>query len=185
MTQPLDPIATLNARLAPRRSGLLDIVSPLRHFALITYAVPVERLLPHIPGDRFEIPTFDIDGKALALLSVVPFIDAGFHFRAFPLLRFHFAQTNYRVYVIEKGSGEHAVWFFGTTLGGWPVHAARFLWKIPWYPARYSWGCEFNETTEGTEIVLTHEPFVTPDFLSLHQIGWTSGLEHLAALVRT
>ena len=44
---------------------------------------------------------------------------------------------------------------------------------------------EFNETTEGTEIVLTHEPFVTPDFLSLHQIGWTSGLEHLAALVRT
>lgn len=54
---------TLERRLAPRRSGLLDIVSTLRHFALITYALPRERLAPHIPDDRFEIATFDIDGR--------------------------------------------------------------------------------------------------------------------------
>ncbi len=141
----LDPRALLESRLRPRKAGLLDIDSPLDHFALITYAVPLERLTPHIPADRFEIPTFDIGGEQLALLSVVPFIDANFRFRMLPFARFHFAQTNYRVYVIDRESGEPCVWFFGTTLGGWPVHVARFLWKIPWYPAKYRWRCEFNE----------------------------------------
>ena len=122
----------------------MDIVSPLRHFALITYAVPVERLTPHIPGERFEVPVFEIDGKRLALLSVVPFIDDGFRFWLFPFVRFHFAQTNYRVYVIDRASGQPCVWFFGTTLGGWPVRVARRLWKIPWYPAKYSHRCEVD-----------------------------------------
>lgn len=136
--------ATLERRLQPRKPGVLDIVSPLDHFALITYAVPVERLTPHIPADRFAIPTFVVDGQPLALLSVVPFIDAGFRFRLAPFARFHFAQTNYRVYVIDRRTGEPCVWFFGTTLGGWPVNVARRLWKIPWHPARYAWDCQHD-----------------------------------------
>lgn len=146
MTLLSDHRTTLKSRLAPRRPGWMDIVSPLRHFALITYAVPVERLRDYIPADRFEIPTFEIDGEPRALLSVVPFIDEGFRFRLAPFLRFHFGQTNYRVYVIDKSTGEHCVWFFGTTLGGWPVHVARALWKIPWHPAKYRWRCDFDET---------------------------------------
>ncbi len=142
---PREARAALDARLAHRRAGKLDIDAPLHHFALITYAVPVERLTAHIPADRFEIPTFAIDGQPFALMSVVPFIDAGFHFRLLPFIRFHFAQTNYRVYVIDRETGEHAVWFFGTTLGGWPVHLARLLWKIPWYPAKYAWDCAFDD----------------------------------------
>lgn len=141
---PAQALAALRTRLQPRRPGRLDIVAPLRHFALITYAVPVERLRAHIPADRFDIPTWTIDGREQALLSVVPFIDAGFRFRLFPLVRFHFAQTNYRVYVVDRRSGEHVVWFFGTTLGSWQVHVARWLWKIPWHPARYRWSCEFD-----------------------------------------
>jgi len=134
----------LGNRLRPRKPGLLDIVAPLRHFSLITYAVPVERLAPHIPTGRFEIPTFEINGNRLALLSVVPFIDAGFRFRLLPMMRFHFAQTNYRVYVIDRETGQHVVWFFGTTLGGWQVRVARLLWRIPWHPARYAWTCDYD-----------------------------------------
>jgi hypothetical protein len=127
----------LDQRLAPRKSGWLDIITGLRHFALINYSLPAERLRPHIP-DRFEIQTFDIGGDELALMSVVPFEDEGFHFTRLPYPRFRFCQTNYRVYVIDKESGEQVVWFFGTTLGSWTVWLCRFLWKIPWHPARYS-----------------------------------------------
>ena len=140
-----DPRALLERRLAPRKPGIFDIDSPLEHFALITYAVPPERLAPHIPTDRFEIPTFEIDGEQRALLSVVPFIDADFRFRLLPFARFRFAQTNYRVYVTNRETGEPVVWFFGTTLGGWPVRLARFFWKIPWYPAKYVWTCNYDE----------------------------------------
>ena len=143
--QPADADHELSLRLASRKPGALDIVAPLRHFALVTYAVPVERLEPHIPLDRFEIPCFEIEGQELALLSVVPFYDAGFRFGLAPFPRFHFEQTNYRVYVRHRETGQHVVWFFGTTLGGWPVHIARFLWRIPWYPARYTRECAYNE----------------------------------------
>lgn len=143
----LDYSAELSRRLEPPKPGFLDIDSPLSHFALITYAVPVERLTPHIPTDLFEIPAFDIDGEPRALLSVVPFIDSGFRFRMLPFVRFHFAQTNYRVYVVNRNTGQPCVWFFGTTLGGWPVHLARWLWKIPWRHARYRWECDYDEAS--------------------------------------
>jgi hypothetical protein len=67
----------------------------------------------------------------------VPFEDAGFHFVRLPIVRFHFCQTNYRIYVIDKRTGERVVWFLGTTLGSWTVHMSRLLWKIPWHSARY------------------------------------------------
>lgn len=137
--------AELESRLIPGKRGFLDIDAPLEHLALITYAVPVERLAPHIPLERFEVPTFEVGGERRALLSVVPFIDAAFRFRMAQFVRFHFAQTNYRVYVIDRETGQHCVWFFGTTLGGWPVHLARWLWKIPWYPAKYAWRCRWDE----------------------------------------
>lgn len=144
---PHEARAELESRLMPGKRGLLDIDAPLEHFALITYAVPVERLTPHIPLERFDIPTFQVAGEQRALLSVVPFIDAAFRFRVVPFARFRFAQTNYRVYVIDRETGQHCVWFFGTTLGGWPVHLARLLWKIPWYPAKYAWRCRRDEET--------------------------------------
>ena len=122
----------------------MDIRSDLLHFALITHALPAERLRPHI-HDRFDIPTFPIDGQKLALMSAVPFLDLDFSFyRLAPFIKWTFAQTNYRVYVIDRETGEHCVWFFGTTLGGWPVHAARLLWRIPWHYARYTVDCDYD-----------------------------------------
>src|SRR5262245_2210240 len=124
--------AILNRRLAVRPDGRLDVLSKLDHFALINYALPKSRLEPYIPASRFEIPEFMIVGRLLAMMSAVPFVDRDFHFiRMFPFLKFHFGQTNYRAYVIDKQSGEHGVWFFGTTLGSALVYAPRGLWRIP------------------------------------------------------
>lgn len=136
----------LNRRLTPRPPGWMDIVTGLHHFALITYALPAERLRAHI-DPHFEIETFDIDGRELALLSVVPFVDAGFHFVKAPLSRFHFCQTNYRIYVKDTRTGERVVWFLGTTLGSWTVHVCRALWGIPWHPARYECSHDWNGKT--------------------------------------
>jgi hypothetical protein len=137
--------ALLNRRLRPHRDGWLDVYSTLKHFALITYALPKSRLEPHIPADRFEIAEFDIGGERRAMLSVVPFLDVDFHFvRLFPFLKFRFGQTNHRVYVIDKATGEPGVWFFGTTLGSPLVHIARALWRIPWHHARYQVDCHYN-----------------------------------------
>ena len=143
----LDYRASLERRRADRRpAGWLDVRTLLKHFALITYALPKARLEPHLPADRFEIPEFTVGGQRLALMSAVPFVDADFHFpRLLPFLKFGFGQTNYRVYVIDRRTGEHAVWFFGTTLGSAVVHVARGAWGIPWHPARYAIECAYGE----------------------------------------
>jgi hypothetical protein len=131
----VNPEKILQHRLNKRRPGLLDVRSDLLHFALINYAVPKDRLLPFIPTERFEIMEFEIEGARKAMLSVVPFVDADFSFyRLIPWFKFHFAQTNHRVYVLDKQTGEPAVWFLGTTLGSWAVHVARTLWRIPLPP---------------------------------------------------
>ena len=142
----MNPKQLLASRIASRPSGLIDVRSDLLHFALITYALPAERLRPHIP-DRFDIPTFPINGQQLALMSAIPFLDADFHFyRLTPFIQWQFAQTNYRVYVVDRETGEHCVWFFGTTLGSWVVYLARTLWRIPWHYARYEVDCPYNPT---------------------------------------
>ncbi|MER2598540.1 MAG: DUF2071 domain-containing protein [Caldilineales bacterium] len=137
--------ALLHQRLMPPRDGRLDVLSGLAHFSLITYALPAERLRRYIPAERFDIPEFPINGQQLALLSAVPFLDVDFHFiHLVPALKWQFGQTNYRVYVFDKHTQQHAVWFFGTTLGSWVVHVARGLWGIPWHPATYTVQCDYD-----------------------------------------
>src|SRR4051794_26241752 len=112
-----DYATLLQERVQARTGGFWDVHSTLRHFALINYALPAERLARYIPTERFEIPTFPIGGQQLALMSAVPFWDHDFHFvRVAPWLRFAFGQTNYRVYVRDRTTGQDLVWFFGTTL---------------------------------------------------------------------
>ena len=131
----------LKDRLKRPSPNLLDIHTTLQHFALINYAVPAQRLRPHIPT-RFDIPEFEVDGRKQAFLSIVPFIDTDFRYiRLAPWLKFRFPQTNYRVYVIDRQTNQHVVWFFGTTLGSAVVYLARALWRIPWYYGRYSTNC--------------------------------------------
>jgi hypothetical protein len=164
-------------RIANRTSNVLDIRSDLLHFALITYALPAERLRPHI-HERFEIPTFPIDGQDLALMSAVPFVDADFSFyRLAPSIKWQFPQTNYRVYVIDRESGEHCVWFFGTTLGGRPVHAARGLWRIPWHYADYEVNCQHDPVVgRYDKFHYTHESEWASAEIELEDTGEVPGL---------
>jgi hypothetical protein len=135
----------LDRRLLKPSGNVLDARATLVHFAIITYALPKLRLDPYVPPDRFEIPEFRIDGTRQALLSAVTFYVDGFRFvKLAPFIRFRFGQTNYRAYVIDRKTGEHAVWFFGTTLGSPLVYLPRALWNVPWHSARYSMDCRFN-----------------------------------------
>jgi uncharacterized protein YqjF (DUF2071 family) len=119
----------------PATSGI-DVVTKLRHFSLITYAVPPERVRPHV-HERFALDTYTAsDGSERVWVSVVPFEDADFHFARLPWANFRFGQTNYRTYVIDQETGKAAVWFFGTTLAGWPVAVPRYIWRLPWHYGR-------------------------------------------------
>jgi hypothetical protein len=145
LTSAPDYQALLQERVRARGGGLWDVRSTLRHFALITYALPAERLARYIPAQRFEIPTFPIGGQHLALMSAVPFWDHDFRFvHLAPWLTFAFGQTNYRVYVRDRETDQQVAWFFGTTLGSPVVYIARTLWRIPWHPARYRLDCRWN-----------------------------------------
>ncbi|MGQ0553852.1 MAG: DUF2071 domain-containing protein [Planctomycetota bacterium] len=124
----------------PAVSGV-DAVTTLRHFALVTYAVPPERLQPLL-HPRFELDCISLDGQMRALLSVVPFEDQDFRAAAFPSPRLRFGQTNYRIYIRERQTGTRAVWFLGTTLGSWSVALPRYLWRLPWHYGRFRFECE-------------------------------------------
>ncbi|MCC5878046.1 MAG: DUF2071 domain-containing protein [Candidatus Sumerlaeia bacterium] len=128
----------LKHRLQPVRSGWFDIATVLHHFVMVTYTVEPAALEEHLPGDDFTPEIFEIDGKKWAMVSAVFFLDLDFHFVKLPFIKFKFAQTNYRAYVRRRDNGKPVAWFFGTTLGGWPVRLARGLWRIPWHRARYT-----------------------------------------------
>lgn len=125
-------------RLADVRLGPFDIRVPLEHFTMATWAVEPAKLAPHYDRERFELDLVETEAGPRALVSAVSFFDADFRFVLAPFAPMLFGQTNYRFYVVDKKTGEHAAWFFGTTLGHDVVHVARALFKLPWYPAEYT-----------------------------------------------
>ena len=127
----------------PAVSGI-DVVTTLEHFAIITYTVDPASLARHM-APRFEpVCIRPNDGTPRALVSVVPFHDRDFHAAAFPSPRMSFGQTNYRAYVIDRETGQHSVWFFGTTLDSITVMLPRHLWKLPWHRGRIKFACELE-----------------------------------------
>lgn len=134
------------------RVGGIDVVTTLRHFAIVTYAVDPERVQPHV-DPRFELECFpgspaasQVDAAgSRALVSMVPFEDRDFCFVRMPWPKFRFGQTNYRTYVIDRETGKRAVWFFGTTLDSLTVNIPRFIWRLPWHPGHMEFDCEFNQ----------------------------------------
>jgi len=131
----------LDARSRSKLTGAFTIDTVLEHFALITYAVPPERVRELI-HPAFELRTVEIDGLPNALLSVVPFLDRDFGFQNLPSPRFSFGQTNYRIYV--RYQGEECAWFLGTTLASRLLIVPRDLWRLPWYSATSTFDTVFN-----------------------------------------
>lgn len=131
----------------PRVSGL-DVEATLEHFAIVSYAVPPERVRPHVHS-AFELDCFaGPQGEPLVWVSMVPFEDQNFRFVAARWLKFRFGQTNYRTYVIDRATGRRGVWFFGTTLDSWSVAIPRYVWKLPWHRGRIRFDCEYDSTAQ-------------------------------------
>ena len=139
MTEP--PVSDAGQRPRTKAS---DVVTTLRHFAIVTYAIPPERLAGLV-DERFALDTVEIDGRARALISIVPFEDEDFRWAASDGPRWRFGQTNYRIYVRDRQTGRRAVWFLGTTLGSWRVVVPRYWWRLPWHYGRFSFACEADD----------------------------------------
>jgi len=123
----------------PRPRGV-DVAVTLRHFALITYTINPETLRRQLPP-RLSPLTLRLKGSTVGLLSVVLFMNENFRSAVFPSPTLDVAQVNYRAYVVDDGTGDHAIWFLGTLLGGWPYVVPRFLWRMPWHrgPIELHW----------------------------------------------
>jgi hypothetical protein len=122
----------------------VDVETALAHFAIVTYLVDPTEARRHI-HPRFELDLVEIDGVSHGLFSVVPFVDVDFHFANAPWFKWTFGQTNYRIYVTDLETGEHVVWFLGTTLDSSSVVIPRYFWSLPWHRGRIRFDCKFDE----------------------------------------
>lgn len=129
----------------PRPAGL-DVICKLQHFAIITYAVDAARFDGLFPA-RFELDAVMIGGERKGLVSVVPFVDVDFTSAVFPFPKFTMGQTNYRIYIIDRTTGERCVWFLGTTLDSWTLLVPRHLWRLPWHTGSVHFQCDVDEHT--------------------------------------
>lgn len=166
--QPLKMSDYLHVR--PEPSGI-DVLCKLQHFAIITYAVDPQRFSGLIP-DRFALDTVVIDSCEKALISVVPFIDVDFTSAVFPFPNFTMGQTNYRIYIVDKTTGERCVWFLGTTLDSWTLVVPHVIWNLPWFSGKVSFDCDFD-STEGryTKYRMTTKAKWAPAEVELRQPG--------------
>jgi uncharacterized protein YqjF (DUF2071 family) len=136
----LRPAQFVESDLVMPKPTWLAVVTTLRNFAIITYAVNPSDLAKLLP-DGFEPELFDLEnGSKCALISAVPFQDIDFRFNSCPWPQFSFGQTNYRAYVLYKG--KRIAWFFGTSLATPFVLVPRNVWLLPWHHA----SMRFNST---------------------------------------
>jgi Uncharacterized conserved protein (COG2071) len=124
----------------------LDVTTTLRDFAIVTYAVPPERLAPHV-APTFTPELIDTADGARALVSVVPFRDTAFRLAGCPSPGLGFGQTNYRAYVRDSTTGARAAWFFGTALDSPTVAVPRHMWSLPWHRTRIRFSCAYDSAS--------------------------------------
>ena len=127
----------------PKVKGI-DVISTLKHFAIVTYAVSPSRL-EHLLPKRFVLDTVEIAGEEKALLSIVPFYDLDFRSALLNFPKLSMGQTNYRIYVIDTKTQEKVVWFIGTTLDSWSALVPVLFWKLPWYRGKITFTCDYDE----------------------------------------
>lgn len=159
----------------PVPSGL-DVRCSLGHFSIVAYAVPVARLGSILP-QRFAPQTILLHGQEMVLLSVVSFLNTDFASAVLPGPRFTMAQSDYRIYIVDRETSARCVWFLGSTLDSWARIVPRYLWRMPWYRGQLSFDCEVNEDTGlYARYVMQCRSAWSDASLQLHQSG-TEALE--------
>ncbi len=122
------------------------IIAPLRHLAMVTYAVAPERVRPHVPS-RFDLDLrHDGQDNTWAFVSVVMFENqqAGPSAPALRCLRATFPQVNYRAYV--RLAGAPGAWFFRVVMRNRQADLQRIVFRAPTFSApitlRHEWDAE-------------------------------------------
>lgn len=147
MSVPPGDLRFTSERLSRPPSNRWCAETTLLHFAIVTYAVDPESLRRHL-HPRFAPDLLEHGPTAgNAVVSAVTFLDRDFRFAGLPWVRASFGQTNYRAYVIDRDTGEHVVWFFGTCVDSLTVAIPRYGWKLPWHHARFTFECDHDAQT--------------------------------------
>lgn len=71
-------------------------------------------------------------------------MDVDFTSAVYPFPKFRMGQTNYRIYIVDRETGERCVWFLGTTLDSWTRFVPHTLWKLPWFGGKMSFDCRVD-----------------------------------------
>lgn len=161
----------------PKPRGL-DVVVTLRHFALVTYTIDPEILRRRLPP-RLSPLTLRLGDSSSALLSVVLFMNTDFRSAVFPSPALDIAQINYRAYVVDNVTGDHAIWFLGTLLDGWAYAVPRFLWRMPWHKGPIEMHWNRNDTTERYDsYIVTSGSEWSPVWLELTETDSPTSSQH-------
>ncbi len=108
------------------KKGSVSVNASLRHLSLLLYTVPSQVARLMVPSE-FELAESIVDGRRVAWLSVVSFMDEG----SIGDGQGVFEQTDYRLHVIKDNQA--AQWLIGTSLGSLSAVGIRNLWPMPWH----------------------------------------------------
>lgn len=165
------------------------------NLALMTYAMPPERLAPHLP-DGVEPDTRD--GHAFASLVGFDFLDTRVLGIPWPGFR-NFPEFNLRFYV-RRGDKRGVVFYREIVPQRFVAWVARTLYNEPYYAApmqntrqetddaltmtyRFDWkGREQRMRVTGAKPTTTPDPDSTAHFFKEHQ--WGFGTTHSGRLIR-
>lgn len=121
-----------------RKLKYTDATVKLTHFIIVSYYVEITKLTKFLPNFLYP-QIFNNNGKAYGMVSAVTFCDHQFRFQWMkPFYWTKMWQTNFRAYVIDARTNTDCVWFFQTMLGSLTTLIPRYIWKMPWYYARYN-----------------------------------------------
>src|SRR5262245_32036 len=102
----------------------LGTEAEISNFSMILYATPRPRARMLLP-DHLETEDLMIDGRAMALVSVVSYLDLGSGRNG----QVAFEQTSYRLHARCSGKSVH--WLLGASIGSLSAIAIRQLWPMP------------------------------------------------------
>jgi uncharacterized protein YqjF (DUF2071 family) len=111
----------------------------VRNFALVTHAVPPERVLRHLPS-AYELELCEGAEGRVALVSATCFCNEDFRPAGIGFPRHTFNESTYRTYVTHKG--RRGVYFFGRYLG------TRLAWSSQRAMARDTYRADFDVATD-------------------------------------
>ncbi|MGQ0570132.1 MAG: DUF2071 domain-containing protein [Armatimonadota bacterium] len=141
-----DAVATQDDHLSSIRPSRPALDAPLRHLAMVTYAVRPDRIERHLPPGFLLETRSDERGTPHAFVSVVMFQNHRTGPTAVPWLRSTYLQVNYRTYIRYQGAP--GAWFFIVMLQSRMAMVQRALYRAPAYTAPMDFQSEWDDVQQ-------------------------------------